>query len=280
MENFDETGQEGLNALNNRQQSELEALVAETHAAKLRAARRAEKIFKDKAVRSHDEVSDVEYSQRLKRSLNKDKLVVDKVNKERIERSLEEWKRRVGPTFAGATVDHPIVLDRIARLSQNKGTHKTSLILHGNMGVGKSWTCYAYINMAIAAGVVTAGQIVADTETAVLGKITVSGYKKPEMLEELFHDRNKIYFIDDVGQGYFSDVQKRTEVWFELIDHIYTHQLTILITTNLNQDQLNRWIGPRAFDRLRAIVADGYIEPSKVNRRDAVLEQQEKRYRS
>jgi DNA replication protein DnaC len=264
---------------NDRQKAELEALVQETHDAKVRAARRADKIFKDKTERVKEDVSDVEYSERLRRSLNKDRLVVDKVNHERIERSVEDWKKRVGATFAGATVDHPVVKDRISRLNQGKGLHKTSLVFHGNMGVGKSWGCYAYINMAIAAGIVTAGQIVNDTETGVLGKITVSGYKKPELLEALFNDRNKIYFIDDVGQGFFSDAQKRTEVWFELIDHIYTHQLTLLITTNLTPDQLNRWIGPRAFDRLRSIVGDGFIEPSKVNRRDAVLEQQEKSYR-
>ena len=108
------------------------------------------------------------------------------------------------------------------------------------------------------------------------------------MLDALLNDRNKIWFVDDVGQGFFNDPQKRAEVWFELLDHIYTHQLTLLITTNLSpfktqngtrSSPLENWIGPRAFDRLRAIIGhDGLLEPSKVNRRDRVYEEQEKSY--
>ena len=205
--------------LSNQEQAQLAALVAETEAARLRAIRRiATQVEKD---RGKETVADKEYVKRLERSLKKDQVVVGKVSEERIERSLKTWKERVGPTFAGATTDIPMVVDRVNRLSTKSGKHKTSLVAYGNMGVGKSWTAYAYINMAIASGSATAMQVVVDTETGVLGKITVSGYKKPEMLEELMAPRNKIWFIDDVGQGFFSDAQKRTEVWFELVDHIF-----------------------------------------------------------
>lgn len=269
--------------LSDKQRQELEYLVREAAAAKQRAARKAEAFFKNAPERTKEDVSSEEYVRRLNRSISKDRVVVADVQKERIQHSLATWQEKVGPTFANATTDIPLVADRVARLQSGQGKHKTSLVLYGNLGVGKSWTAYAYINMAIAAGACTAGQVVADTETGVLGKITVSGYKKPELLEELFHPRNKIYFIDDVGQGFFSDAQKRTEVWFELIDHIYTHQLTLLMTTNkeFTSASLGQWIGNRAFDRLRALIGnDGYFEPSKVNRRVAVLEQSETAYRN
>ena len=269
-----------LNNLSDKQKAELQALMREAEAAKNRAKNQAEALMRDRVAVAQKNVTDVEYSQRLARSLNRDKHIAEDVKQQRIEVSLKDWKRKVGATFAGATTHEPIVLDRIARLSQNKGTHKTSLVLYGNMGTGKSWTAYGFINMAIAAGVATSGQIVNDTETGVLGKITVSGYKKPELLEELLAERNKIFFIDDVGQGFFSDAQKRTEVWFELVDHIYTHQLTLLMTTNLAPKQLETWIGPRAYDRLRTLVGnDGFFEPSKVNRRDSVLEKNEENFR-
>lgn len=269
-----------MDNLSERQKAELQALMSEAEAAKNRARNQAESLIRQRVAVEQKNVTDVEYSQRLARSLNRDKHIAEEVKQQRIEASLKDWKRKVGATFAGATTQEPIVLDRVARLSQNKGTHKTSLVLYGNMGTGKSWTAYGLINMAIAAGVATSGQIVNDTETGVLGKITVSGYKKPELLEELLADRNKIFFIDDVGQGFFSDAQKRTEVWFELVDHIYTHQLTLLMTTNLAPKQLEAWIGPRAYDRLRTLVGnDGFFEPSKVNRRDSVLEKNEQNFR-
>lgn len=259
-------------------QAQLALLVEETKRARNRLLRKTREQIEREVVK--EVVNDDEYVKRLERSLNRDKVVVEKVSSERIDRSLEDWKKRVGPTFAGATTDIPVVVDRVNRLANKTGTHKTSLLLHGNMGTGKSWVAYAYINMAIAAGVATAGQVVADTETSVLGRITISGYKKPEMLDALLNPRNKIFFIDDVGQGFFGgDEQKRTEVWFELIDHIYTHQLTLLITTNLNPQQLQRWVGARAYDRLMAIVGDGVVEPSKVNRRPSIMEKQEEQYR-
>lgn len=260
------------------EQRQLDLLVQETKIARNRLLQKTREQLEKQVV--VEDVDDDEYVKRLERSLKRDKVVVEKVSLERINRSLEDWKKRVGPTFAKATTDIPKVVDRVNRLAKNAGTHKTSLLLHGNMGTGKSWIAYAYINMAIAAGVATAGQIIADTETSVLGRITISGFKKPEMLDDLLNPRNKIFFIDDVGQGFFGDIQKRTEVWFELIDHIYTHQLTLLITTNLGARELEKWVGPRAYDRLMAIVGnDGILEPSKVNRRPSVLEQQEQQYR-
>lgn len=256
------------------EQEALAQLVAETQAARRRLVKKTQAQMN--AVQ--ETVDDNEYAKRLERSLKQDQLVVERVSEERIARSLADWQKRVGPTFAGATTDLPLVVDRVNRLASKKGTHKTSLLLQGKMGTGKTWVAYSYINMAIAAGICTAGQVVSDTETSVLGRITMSGFKKPEMLDNLLHPRNKIFFIDDVGQGFFNDNQKREEVWFELIDHIYTHQLTLLITTNLTNGQLERWVGARSYDRLMAIVGDGILEPSKVNRRPSVLENQDKKY--
>ncbi len=274
-----------MSELSEREQAELQALVEETKRARVRLLNAPE----SKITRVKENIDDNEYARRLARQLQRDSVVVKKVKADRISHSLAEWRTKVGPTFAEATTDHPVILDRINRLVSGSGTHKTSLVLSGDMGVGKSWQAYSYLNLAIANGIATPGQIVADTETGVLGKITTAGYKKAEMLDELLNDRNKIWFIDDVGQGFFNDKQKQTEVWFELLDHIYTHQLTLLITTNLrvarnnfgNQaSPLENWIGPRAFDRLRALVGpDGFMEPSKINRRDAVMERQERSYR-
>lgn len=149
-----------------------------------------------------------------------------------------------------------------------------------------TWLAHAYINHAIQSGAVTAGQIVADTETAILGKISSAGFRRVELLEELLHPKYKIYLIDDVGQGYFSNEQGRKEVWYELLDHVYAHDLTLILTTNKDftikdgkiagSPALERWIGSAAYDRLRHIVgSDGVIIPGNVNRRPGVYERRE-----
>ena len=264
-----------------KENSELAALAKEANAARARAARKAQAWVAGSTNPHKEAVTPNEYATRLKRSLNKDKVIVKEVSQARIEKSLADWKLRVGRTFAEATTDHPKILERVARIKNPDGRHKTSLILKGNLGIGKTWSSYAYINAAISSGAVTAGQIIADTETAVLSKIASSGFKRSELLEELCNPRYQIYFIDDVGQGYFSREEGRSEVWYELIDHVYSHQLTLIITTNLSIDErgLGRWMGNRAFDRLKTLVGtDGILEPGKVNRRESVLERREEAY--
>lgn len=232
------------------------------------------------------EVTPEEYKQRLVDSLSQDSYLVGMEKEKRIAAALADWKKKVGPRFGEATTDNPRILERVNRLASKTGMHKTSLVFSGNLGVGKTYSSYAFINQAIASGAVTSGQIIADTETAILGKISSSGFKRSELLEELFNPRYKIYFIDDVGQGYFSNEQSRREVWYELMDHIYSHDLTLIITTNkpfkmvdgkiTGSPQLEAWIGGAAYDRLKHIVgSDGLIVPGNVNKRPSVLEARE-----
>jgi DNA replication protein DnaC len=267
--------------------NELELLAAEAERAKERARRKvmadAQRNKGGMVTPQKEFITPEEYVARRDRMLRRDMSLVKEAKKERIEKSVEEWQKRVGKTFAGATVENPKVHERVARIGDEYGSHKTSLLFHGTMGAGKSWHCYAYLNLAIQTGKVTAGQIQMGTETDILGKIAAGGFKRNDMLDELTNPRNQIYFIDDVGQGYFSREEARTEVWYELIDHVYTHQLTLLITTNLpiTDNGLGRWVGKRAYDRLRNIVGpDGIIEPGKVNRREAVAQQNDARYRA
>lgn len=174
------------------------------------------------------------------------------------------------------------VKTRCITVAASSSTYITS----GYTVTHNTWLAYAYINHAVQSGVVTPGQIIADTETAILGKISSSGFRRAELLEELFHPKYKIYFIDDVGQGYFSSEQSRREVWYELLDHVYSHDLTLIITTNkefvmrngklAGSPSLEHWIGPAAYDRLRHIVgSDGVIIPGNVNRRPGVYEKRE-----
>lgn len=235
------------------------------------------------------EVSPQEYYERLQEAMGRDAYLMNTVKQERIDKALKEWKKRIGPRFAEATTVNPVITDRVKRVESGQGLHKTSIVLSGDLGIGKTYTAYAFINMLIAAGAVTPGQVIADTETAILGKISSSGFKRVELIEELLNPRYKIYYIDDVGQGYFSNEQARKEVWYELIDHVYSHDLTLIMTTNkafqnvqgkiVGSPALEQWIGGAAYDRLKHLVGqDGLIVPGNVNRRPGVFETREEKY--
>lgn len=266
--------------MNEISKSELDALARSAEEAKRRAIKRSQQAMLG-APAEKKIVTPADYVTRYNRNLKRDTALVKEVKKERIEKSLIEWKGKVGKTFSEATTDIPEVINRVARIGDEYGSHKTSLVFQGRTGSGKTWQAYAYLNAALKAGKVTAGQIKFDTETALLSKIASGGFKRNELLEELLNPRFQIYFVDDVGQGYFSREDSRQEIWYELIDHVYTHQLTLLMTTNLpfTEDRLGSWLGFRGFDRLRTMVGrDGVLEPSKLNRRDAVLQANEQAY--
>lgn len=229
-----------------------------------------------------------EYKKRLEKSLKQDSVIVHKQQERSIKQSLATWMDLVGPRFANAQSDSSVVVDRVERLYRNSGQHKTSLVLYGGMGTGKTWHAYGFINALLQNGIVTAAGIMHDTETGSLGRISSSGFRRAELFDQLLNPKYRVYFIDDVGQGYFMNEQSRTEIWYELIDHVYTHNLTLILTTNKNPmarrgdfNGLEGWIGPRAFDRLTTLVGpDGFYEPSKINQREKVFEAQEEEYRS
>lgn len=240
-------------------------------------------------VKKRPNVTPDDYVRRLHQSKARDQSLLNRVEAARIDQSTDDWKRQVGKTYAEAKVTDPFVTDRVNRLLRGQGLHKTSLIMCGGLGVGKTWNAYAYIAEAIRTGAVTSGQVKWGTETGLLSKIASGGYRRPELLEELTNARYKIYFVDEIGAGYFSQPLSRQEVWYELVDHVYTHQLTLIGTTNLpvrksggtsSQVSLEDWIGVRAFDRLQSLVGGptGFYVPGRVNRRPEVMGQNDARH--
>lgn len=155
-----------------------------------------------------------------------------------------------------------------------------------------TWLAYAYLNKLVKQGIMSPANLVASTETAVLGRIAAGGFKRAEMYEELRNPLKKVYFIDDVGQAYFSSDSMRTEVWYELIDHIYANDLTLIITTNKmlgahathespKGKLLSTWLGEAAYDRLKHIMGpEGLIKPSGRNKRPEVYRERDARHSS
>lgn len=229
------------------------------------------------------EISREEYQKRMLAEIAKDKRDAARLREERIKTYVTQWRKQVGERFRDADTEDPIILDKINRIKRGVGGHRTSVVLAGEIGIGKTWMAYAYLNKLIKEGLFNPAEIVHDTEASILGRIASGGFKRDEMFQELVHPMHKVFFIDDVGQAYYSDDVKRQSVWFELINHIYTNDLILVMTTNkkfqinekgqfVNMNSLSHWLGEAAFDRVRNIVgSDGLIVPGNVNRRPDVF---------
>lgn len=230
------------------------------------------------------EVSSEEYTRRLRADRKANSHAYRQLKAEKIRTAMKDWGLIVGPKFAKATTELPQVLDRVERHEKGEGLHKTSLILHGNeLGRGKTWTAFAYINKLVSLGRLLPGQIFFGTEASTTSRIANSGFERPQEMKELRNPKYKVYFIDDVGLGSYFRPEYKEEIWYELIDHIYKFNLTLVITTNLDmgvEKELSRWIGRRAYDRLRTLVGDdGVLQLVGDNKRDIILQNDESKYR-
>jgi DNA replication protein DnaC len=249
--------------------------------ARLLTPRRAPKPAAPEVERHKEDITAQDYILRKRREQNRNNVLLTEQKKASTARAERIWRAKVGATYAEASTDRPEVMERVRRLVSNEGRHRTSIAFYGKLGVGKSWQAYAYIAEAIKAGAVTPSQIVMENETGLIGAIAIGGFRRTEIIDQITAFNNKIYFIDDVGSAYFSKDDAKHDAWFNVIDHIYNHQLTLIITTNLPPERLEKWMGPRAYDRMLSLLGgpQGFIDLGNVNKRPGVAQQQEARYR-
>lgn len=255
--------------------NELQALLAS-----VKANREAR--IKAGAVVDKKKVDSTEYLRRLEAERAKDNYLLSKEKQKKASNAAREWAEKVGPTFAAASTETPQILERVERHRTKQGLHKTSILFHGNQyGRGKTWAAYSYINALVKAGIILPGQVFFGTESATVSRIANAGFNRSEEMQEMKRESHKIFFIDDVGQGYFFKKEHREEVWYELIDHIYTKRLTLILTTNLgfHENGLGAHVGGRAWDRLRTLVGnDGAIQLQGINKRDRIFQENEEAY--
>jgi DNA replication protein DnaC len=267
------------NSLNNSSLSptELQSLLAVIKANK-------EARLKAGAVDTPKKVDSAEYLRRMAADQAKDAYLLTTVRKKKASVAASEWAEKVGPTFRHAETQTPQILERVERHRKKKGLHKTSILFYGDqLGRGKTWAAYSYINALVKEGIILPGQVFFGTESATVSRIANSGFNRNEEMLEMKRESHKIFFIDDVGQAYFFKKEHREEVWYELIDHIYTKRLTLILTTNLpfTEHGLGNWVGGRAWDRLRTLVGnDGAIKIQGINKRDAIFQENEEAYHS
>lgn len=236
------------------------------------------------------EVSPEEYARRLNAQIQIDTGIASSLKKERIDSALKEWDILVGRRFARAKIEDPTIAEkvnvRVRRIVNGGPLHRNSLVLIGHLGVGKTWTGYAYARQLIEEGVLSPGEVLFGTEIGLLNPLALATYDRAEKIENLLDSSRKFYFIDEVGRATFKSTELRHEIWYAIINHAYENHIPIVITTNKSSrtsvtrdtktnkeygNELEAWIGEAAYDRLKYMASDGgVIIPGDVNKRAEV----------
>jgi DNA replication protein DnaC len=94
------------------------------------------------------------------------------------------------------------------------------------------------------------------TEPELLGRIRATfADHAPETDEQIYLEleRVRLLIVDDVGKRAARDLTFTQQVWYRIIDGRYRAQRPIILTTNMELDELGEHIGGAAADRLRGM---------------------------
>lgn len=229
-----------------------------------------------------------EYARRNRARIEADARMVAAQRDAIVERGLRTWSESIGPLWRDATIDDPsmppdvraAIVDRVNRWASGNGRHHTTLIFYGPVGRGKTWCAYALAHEMIRRNLLTPAQVRVFSEQE-LAEIADSGYLKAQKMDELRNSSIKLFIFDDVGRGNFRTPAERGSMWFEVINHVYSNNLAMVITANLKADAFEGWFGAASTDRLRVMTgSEGAIEFSnRENMRRATTLRREKEYR-
>ncbi|MBC9705825.1 MAG: ATP-binding protein [Enterococcus sp.] len=231
-----------------------------------------------------------EYVRKLNESIAKDQEIAANLKKTRIDSALREWDTIVGPRFANARVEDQGILrrvnSRVERIVAGGPLHKNSMVLTGHLGVGKTWTGYAYARRLLEEGVLQPSEILHGTEIGLLTSLSLATFDRADKIQEFLKPQHKFYFIDEVGRATFKTSELRHEIWYAIINHAYENHIPVVLTTNKSTSstavidaksnrqyttEMEQWIGEAAYDRLKYMTGeDGVVVPGDVNKRGAV----------
>lgn len=226
------------------------------------------------------------YARRINADISATSEVARSKRDARLSEELAKWHARVGERFSNAKVQdkriNGIIERKIANMKEGK-VHSNSLILVGALGIGKTWTGFAYIERLIREGLIGESEVYFGTESETLQSITSAGYRRSEEEERLLSRRYKLYFIDEVGRANYRDGESRENIWLLLANHAYRYNIPMILTSNLgtvvkemqgsdgtirDTSPLENWLGVASMDRLRYMAGkDGVIVPSRSNMR-------------
>lgn len=214
-----------------------------------------------------------------------DRQVAIEFEQRRREEALNRWLEKVPARFKHATGDviAPEVVERLDRLRDPNGVHFASLLVQGPTGGGKTWTAYQYALSAVQRSILWPQQIRIGTEQTLFEPyVCARPNDRPVRRAELLNDSVRMIVIDDVGTARFQffTAEDRWSLWQDVVDWAYARDKALVLTSNLDMDELYEWLGERAYDRLKHMIGTEVMireEPKRAetaHRREEAYQQQ------
>lgn len=146
--------------------------------------------------------------------------------------------------------------ERLERF-KNGETIGTSLICFGPFGSGKTWAAHTYARAAVDKWMLWPSEITIGTEGDIIEPIANAGFRIADEMAKILKPTLKMLIIDDVGQmSTYRTHDDRWAAFGKVVDWMYAHRRTLVITTNLSLgkgNELEHWIGAAAYERLRSM---------------------------
>jgi DNA replication protein DnaC len=168
----------------------------------------------------------------------------------------ERWRM---PYRDGETLV-PEVEERLSRLADgDAAAHGTSLLCCGPFGTGKTWVAYTYARAAVDRRLLWPQEVRVGTEADIMEPIALAApWEVSAKASGLLRPNLKLLIIDDVGAlGTYKNEANRYATWSKVVNWAYEHKRAVVLTTNLSLgdgQELENWIGPTAYARLRHMV--------------------------
>lgn len=196
----------------------------------------------------------------------------------------QKWMRSLGERWSRPLDKDllPEVEDRLARLSDSRGVHGSSLLVVGPAGRGKTWVGYTYARTAVARRLLWPQEIQHGSEGDLMEPIVFGQFSdRARKTSELLNKRTRMLFIDDVGSYSFPKPDDRWSLYTRIVDWAYADHRTLILTTNLSlgaDSELERWIGVRAYGRLKSMIGPQPIFMVDADKRDEMTKIWEAEY--
>lgn len=140
--------------------------------------------------------------------------------------------------FIGPHAQHLPEYDQVVKWLAN--SHSKGLMLMGDMGRGKSIIALRILPVIL-------------QHFYQLHLTCVSAYDMNKQIDAL--KCKQLLVLDDVGvEAPFMDYGNRRDAFCEIVDAAEQHAALLIITTNLNSEELYKRYGERTYDRLRGMM--------------------------
>lgn len=177
------------------------------------------------------------------------------VKREKVERisNLEKWDKSLPDRWKDAKLNlikKPVVEKILKALAEKSNG---SFFLNGESGAGKTFVAYALIRRMIGHGIVSTSQVKMISESVLFNWVS-RGFAGQDQIVTLLNPKYRLYLFDGIGTLTDKEAEKVSSVWEQILDHIYSNDLSAIFTSADDLERFVSKLSPSGETKLRTLV--------------------------